>query len=127
MTAREVVQKNEEILRGIIRSIDKGLDYNLPAASDAQGPRFTLQLSMRGRAATVSLLIDDLRLAETDAVRKNAVRQKIKSARDHMLDNPLKDVLGTKVARILKGAGEAQEAFRLSPFRRSGFGRTPRR
>ncbi|MBI2540346.1 MAG: hypothetical protein HYW04_11235, partial [Deltaproteobacteria bacterium] len=116
MTAREVLQKSEEILRGIIRSIDKDLDYTLPVGSDAQGARFTLQLSTRGRAATVSLSMDDLKSAEVDAVRKNAVRQKIKSARDHMLDNNLKDVLGTKVARMRKGAGEAQEAFQRSSF-----------
>lgn len=127
MTAREVLQKSEEILRRIIRSIDKDLDYTMPVVSDAQGPRFTLQLSMRGRAATVSLSMDDLKSAEVDAVRKNAVRQKIKSARDHMLDSHLKDVLGTKVARMLKGAGEAQEAFQRSSFRRPGFGRAPRR
>lgn len=127
MTAGEVVRKSEGILRGIIRSIDKDLDYALPAPLDTQGPRFTLQLTVRGRTATVSLSVEDLRLAETDAVRKNAVRQKIKSVRDHMLDNPLRDVLGTKVARMLKGAEAAQEAFRLSPFRRPGFGRGPRR
>jgi len=127
MAAREVLQKSEEILRGIIRSIDKDLDYTLPVGSDAQGPRFILQLSTRGRAATVSLSMDDLKSAEVDAVRKNAVRQKIKSARDHMLDNHLKDVLGTKVARILKGAGEAQEAFQRSSFSHPGFGRAPRR
>jgi len=127
MTPGEVIQKSQGILREIIRSIDKDLDYTLPAAADIQGPRLTLQLSLRGRAATVSLSIDDLRLAQTDAARKNAVRQKIKSVRDHMMDNPLRDVLGTKVARMLKGAEEVQEAFRQSPFRRPGPGRGPRR
>lgn len=127
MTPGEVIQESQGILREIIRSIDKDLDYTLPAAVDAQGPRLTLQLSVRGRAATVSLSIDDLRLAQTDAVRKNAVRQKIKGVRDHMLDNHLRDVLGTKVARMLKGAEAAQEAFRNSPFRRPGPGRAPKR
>lgn len=127
MTTREVLQKNEELLRGIVRSIDKNIDYTLPVAADTEGPRFTLQLSMRGRTASVSISLADLEGAEADAVRKNAIRQKIKSTRDHMMDSYLPDVLGTKVARMLKGSGEAQEAFHRSPFQRSGFGRAPRR
>lgn len=127
MSPSEVLQKNAGLLREIIRSIDKNLDYTVPAVADAQAPRFAIQLSMRGRTATVSLSLEDLRRAETDAARKNAVRQKIKSTRDHMLDNHLPDVLGTKVARLLKGAGEVPESFQRSSFGRPGFGRSPRR
>jgi len=119
MAALEVLEKNAELLRAIIRSIDKNLDYTPPVSAAAEAPRFTLQLSTRGRTATVSLSVDDLKLAEADVVRKNAIRQKIKSARDRMLDSYLPDVLGTKVARMLKGSGEVQESFQRFPFRRS--------
>jgi len=117
VTGREVIEKNQALLRAIIRSIDKNLEYTLIDGSE--GPRFALKLSLRGREAIVSVSIDDLRLAGENAVRKNAVRQKIKSAHDHMMDNHLPDVLGTKVARMLKGSAEAQEIFHRSPFRRS--------
>ena len=83
MTEREAVKQSAELLRGIIRSIDKKLEYNL--LDPTQEGRFSLRLSTRGREATVSLRTDDLRMAVLDNVRKNVVRQKIKSARDHLL------------------------------------------
>jgi hypothetical protein len=117
MTGREVIQKNEALLRAIIRTIDKNLDYSL--IDGGEGLRFALKLTLRGREATVSVSIEDLRLAGENAVRKNAVRQKIKGVHDHMMDSHNPDVLGTKVARMLKGTREAQETFRRSPFQRS--------
>ena len=119
MTGREMLKENEGILRGVIRSIDKNLDYAPIDSAQVEGPRFTLQLSLRGRQATVSLSIDDLRSAGEDVVRKNAMRQKIKSTRDHMMDNHIPDVLGNKTAKMLKDAGGAQESFQRPTFRRS--------
>ncbi|HEY7320662.1 MAG TPA: hypothetical protein VIE89_24110 [Candidatus Binatia bacterium] len=117
MTEREVVRQTAEVLRGIIRSIDKKLEYSL--VEQTQEGRFALRLSSRGREGIVSILTDDLRLAGQDAVRKNAVRQKIKSTRDHLLSNYVVDVMGRKDAKILKKAGAAADEFKPSFFRPS--------
>lgn len=116
MTEREAVKQSAELLRGIIRSIDKKLDYNL--IDPTQEGRFSLRLSTRGREGIVSLLTDDLRLASRDNVRKNVIRQKIKSARDHLLSNYVVDVMGRRVAKMLKQANGAKDESRPSFFRR---------
>lgn len=117
MTDREVVKQTAELLRGIIRSIDKKLEYSL--MDQTQEGRFSLQLSSRGRKGIVSLLTEDLRMAGLDAVRKNAVRQKIKNTRDHLLSNYVVDVMGKRVAKILKNAGGGKDESRPSFFRPS--------
>ena len=117
MTEREVVKQTAEVLRGIIRSIDKKLEYSL--VDQTQEGRFSLRLSSRGREGIVSILTDDLRLAGQNAVRKNAVRQKIKNTRDHLLSNYVVDVMGRRVARMLKKAGGAKDEFKPSFFRPS--------
>jgi hypothetical protein len=117
MTEREVVKQTAEVLRGIIRSIDKKLEYSL--VDQTQEGRFSLRLSSRGREGIVSILTDDLRLAGQNAVRKNAVRQKIKSTRDHLLSNYVVDVMERRVARMLKKAGGAKDEFKPSFFRPS--------
>lgn len=117
MNEREVVRQTAEVLRGIIRSIDKKLEYSL--VEQTQEGRFSLRLSSRGREGIVSILTDDLRLAGQNAVRKNAVRQKIKSTRDHLLSNYVVDVMGRKETRMLKKAGAATGDFKPSFFRPS--------
>jgi hypothetical protein len=117
MTGREVIDKNQAILKQIIRSIDKKLDYSVIDVND--GPRFALKLTLRGREATVSVSLEDLKLAAENAVHKNAVRQKIKSTHDHMMDSHVSDVMGKKVARMIKASAGAQESFHRSSFQRS--------
>ena len=117
MTEREVVRQTAELLKGIIRSIDKKLEYSL--MEQTQEGRFSLRLSSRGREGVVSLLTDDLRAAGHDNVRKNAIRQKIKSTRDHLLSNYVVDVMGRSVARMLKQAGAAKDDFKPSFFKPS--------
>ena len=116
MSEREVVKQTAELLRGIIRSIDKELEYSV--MDQTQEGRFSLRLSTRGRQATVSLLTDDLLAAGRDAVLKNRVRQKIKSTRDHLLSDYVEDVTGKRIARMLKQAGGAADEFRPSYYRR---------
>ncbi|HEU4344459.1 MAG TPA: hypothetical protein VFU31_23130 [Candidatus Binatia bacterium] len=116
MTEREVVRQTAELLKGIIRSIDKKLEYSL--VDQTQEGRFALRLSSRGREGIVSLLTEDLRLAGQNAVRKNAIRQKIKSTRDHLLSNYVVDVMGKRVAKMLKQAGGAKDEVKSSFFRR---------
>jgi hypothetical protein len=117
MTEREAVKQSAELLRTIIRSIDKKLDYNL--LDPTQEGRFSLRLTTRGRHGIVSLRTDDLRLAVLDNVRKNVIRQKIKSARDHLLSNYVVDVMGKRAAKMLKQAGGGKDEARPSFFRRS--------
>ena len=117
MIEREAVKQTAELLKGIIRSIDKKLEYSL--VEQTQEGRFALRLSSRGREGIVSLLTDDLRLAVLDNVRRNAIRQKIKSTRDHLLSNYVVDVMGRKVASILKQSGGAKDEFKPSFFRPS--------
>lgn len=119
MTGREVLKENEGILRQIIRSIDKNLDYTLIDSTEAQAPRFALRLSWRGREVTVSLSIDDLKSAGTDLVRKNAIRQKIKHARDNTMDIYSPDVLGKKLTKMLAESRVTEENFKRPVFRRS--------
>lgn len=122
MNGREVLKENDAMLRGIVRSIDKNLDYTGETVqSDAA--RFTIQLTLRGRHATVSLSLDDLMSAAQDVVRKNAIRQKIKSTRDHMMDVHVVDVMGNKTARMLKESAATQESFQRPTFRRTFGGR----
>ena len=121
MAEREVVKQSAELLRKIIRSVDKRLEYSF--IDSGQEGRFSLRLSIRGRVGTVSLLTDDLRQAVADDVRKNAIRQKIKSTRDHLLSNYVVDVMGRRMARILKESASGKEESRSSFFYRRPQGR----
>jgi hypothetical protein len=121
MTEREAVKQSAELLRGIIRSIDKKLEYSL--LDPTQEGRFSLRLSTRGRESTVSLRTDDLRMAVLDNVRKNGVRQKIKSARDHLLSNYVVDVMGKKMAKMLKVSAGSKDDSKSSFFFRRPQGR----
>jgi hypothetical protein len=121
MTELEVVKQTAELLRGIIRSIDKKLEYSV--MDQTQEGRFALRLSARGREGIVSLRTDDLRTAGESAVRKNAIRQKIKSKRDHLLSSYVVDVMGTTVAKMLKQAAVNREDFKPSFFRPRPMGR----
>jgi hypothetical protein len=113
---RELVKQTAELLRGIIRSIDKKLEYSF--VDQTQEGRFSLRLSSRGREGIVSVSTDDLRAAGQDAVRKNRIRQKIKSRRDHLLSSYVPDVMGKKIAKMLKKSGGADDESRGSFFRR---------
>jgi hypothetical protein len=121
MTEREVARENAALLRTIVRSIDKKLEYSFvdPIYQD----KISLRLSSRGREGIVSILAEDLARAGRDAVRKNTVRQKIKSARDHLLSNYVVDVMGRKEAKLLKRSGGSADESRGSFF----FRRPPRR
>jgi hypothetical protein len=116
MSEREVVKQTAELLRAIIRSVDKKLEYSL--VEQTQEGRFSLRLSSRGREGIVSLRTDDLRVAGQDSVSKNRIRQKIKNTRDHLQSNYVVDVMGRRVAKMLKQAGGAEDESRGSFFRR---------
>lgn len=121
MTEQQAVKESADLLRKIIRSIDKRLEYSL--IDPTQEGRFSLRLSTHGKAGVVSLLTRDLRSALIDDVRKNAIRQKIKSTRDHLLSNYVDDVMGRKVARMLIAAARGQADTKASFFYRPPRGR----
>jgi hypothetical protein len=121
MTERELVKQTAELLRGIIRSIDKKLEYGL--LDQTQEGRFALRLTTRGREGIVSLRTDELRAAADSATTKNAIRQKIKSKRDHLLSNYVVDVMGTGVAKLLKQTTDNKDDSKSSFFRRPPMGR----
>ena len=113
MTEQETVKRCADLLRTVIRGIDKKLEYHF--VDSPQEGQFSLRLATRGRSTMVSLVSDDLRAALLDDVRKNNIRQKIKSARDHLLSNYVTDVMGTKMTRLLKqskgGSDDAKSSF----------------
>jgi hypothetical protein len=121
MTEREVGRENAALLRTIVRSVDKKLEYSF--VDQMYQGKISLRLSSRGREGIVSILADDLVNAGRDAMRKNTVRQKIKSMRDHLLSNHVADVMGRKEAKLLKQSGGAADESRGSFF----FRRSPRR
>jgi hypothetical protein len=119
MTEQETAKQSADLLRRIIRSVDKKLEYQfLDSAHDG---KFSLRLTIRGRTGVVSLVTNDLRSALSDDVRKNVIRQKLKSTRDHLLSNHVADVLGKKMARML-----AQAASAPSDGKTSFYDRRPR-
>ena len=121
MAENELVKQSANLLRTIIRSIDKKLEYSL--VDPTQEGRFSLKLTTRGREGLVSIRTDDLRRAVVDDVRKNGIRQKIKSARDHLLSNYVADVMGNQIARMLKQSGAGNDDGKSSFFYRRPQGR----
>jgi len=121
MAENESVKQSANLLRTIIRSIDKKLEYSL--VDPTQEGRFSLRLTTRGREGLVSIRTDDLRRAGVDDVRRNGIRQKIKSARDHLLSNYVVDVMGKKVAKMLKQSGAGKDDAKSSFFYRRPQGR----
>ena len=121
MTEQEVVKQSAELLKKVIRGIDKKLEYHF--VDSAQEGRFSLKLTTRGKSTVVSLVTGDLRAALLDDVRKNAIRQKIKSARDHLLSTYVTDVMGTKMTRLLKQSEAGRDEMKSSFFYRRPSGR----
>lgn len=119
MQGVSVSKEDEARLFGIIRSVDKKLDYSLSEGSDAARPNFTLHLTRQGWAGTLNLGIDDLQAAKTDLACRNKIRQRIKRLRDHMWDSGfIKDVLGTEAANMLRQSGQSEDSFKRQFVRR---------
>jgi hypothetical protein len=120
MFVKGVFQEEENLLRDIIRSIDKRVDYS---AKEGEGSRFTIRVKLRNHEADVVLDLEDLKTARTDMVRRHQIRQKIKARCDHLDKSRYgDDVLGLKSAKILRATPKPE-----APVHRSGFGRGPRR
>jgi len=120
MFGKGVFHEEENMLRDIIRSIDKRVDYS---AKEGAGTRFTVRLKLRGHEADVVLDLEDLKAARTDMIRRQQIRHKIKARCDHLDKSRYgADVLGLKSARILRAAPKLE-----APAQRGGFNRGSRR
>lgn len=120
MFGKGVHQEEEALLRDIIRSINKKIDYT---AREGEGTRFTLHLKLRGHEADVSLDLEDIKMAKNDMAKRHQVRQKIKARYDHLDKSRYgDDVLGLKPAKLLRASPKPEPS---GPQR--GFGRSPRR
>ena len=120
MFGKGVFQEEENLLRNIIRSIDKRVDYS---AKEGEGSRFTVHLKLRANEVDVVLDLEDLKAAKTDMVKRHQIRQKIKARTDHLDKSRYEDdILGLKSARLLKASPKPEPMTQ-----RGGFGRGPRR
>jgi len=120
MFGKGVFQEEENLLREIIRSIDKRVDYS---AKEGAGTRFTVHVKLRGDEADIILNLEDLKAAGTDMVKRQQIRHKIKARCDHLDKSRYgDDVLGLKPARLLRVSPKLEV-----PAQRGGFGRGPRR
>ncbi|HEY6998763.1 MAG TPA: hypothetical protein VH851_12590 [Candidatus Binatia bacterium] len=120
MFGKGVFQEEENLLRNIIRSIDKRVDYS---AKEGEGSRFIVHLKLRANEDDVVLDLEDLQAARTDMVKRHQIRQKIKARTDHLDKSRYEeDILGLKSARLLKASPKPEPMMQ-----RGGFGRGPRR
>jgi len=120
MFGKGVFQEEENLLRSIIRSIDKRVDYS---AKEGEGSRFTVHVKLRTNEDDVVLDLEDLKAAKTDMVKRHQIRQKIKARTDHLDKSGYgDDILGLKPARLLKASPKPEPMAQ-----RGGFGRGPRR
>jgi len=112
-------QEEEALLREIVRTIDKKLDYT---AREGEGSRFSLHVKLRNHEGDVSLDLDELKAAKTDTVKRHQLRQKIKARCDHLDKSRYgADILGLAPAKLLRASPKPE------PTMQRGFGRTPRR
>ena len=120
MFGKGVFQEEENLLRDIIRSIDKRVDYS---AKEGAGTRLTVHVKLRGHEADVVLDLEDLKAAHTDMIRRQQIRHKIKARCGHLDKSRYgEDVLGLKSARILRASPKLK-----APAQCGGFNRSPRR
>jgi hypothetical protein len=120
MFGKGVFQAEENLLREIIRSVDKKIDYS---AREGEGSKFTLHLKLKNHEGNVILDLEDLKNAKQDQIRRHQIRQKIKARCDHLDTSRYgADILGLQSARILKTSPKlepmAQRSFNRNPPRR---------
>lgn len=73
----------EEIVRPLIRGIDKRAEYSL-TMSPGDRPGVTVTISLRKRTTSVRIPLEDLHGATQDLIRRNRLRTSLKHAIDQM-------------------------------------------
>ena len=120
MFGKGVHQEEEALLRDIIRTINKKIDYT---AREGEGTRFTLHLKLRGHESDVALDLEDFKSAKNDMAKRHQIRQKIKARYDHLDKSRYgDDILGLKPAKILRASPKPEPSTQ-----QRGFSRSPRR
>jgi hypothetical protein len=119
MFGKGLYQEEEALLREIVRTINKKLDYT---TREEEGTRFSLHVKLRNYEGDICLDLDELKAAKSDMIKRHQIRQKIKARCDH-LDNSRygTDILGLEPAKLLRASPKPE------PSMQRGFGRPPRR
>jgi hypothetical protein len=118
MFGKGVFQEEENLLRDIIRSIDKRVDYS---AKEGEGTKFIIHLKLRGHEGEVIVDMEDLRAAKEDMIRRHQIRQKIKARSEHLDKSRYgDDILGLRSAKILRASPKLEPIVQRSGFGRSG-------
>ncbi len=118
MFGKGVFQEEENLLRDIIRSIDKRIDYS---AKEGDGTKFTLSLKLRNHEGEVVLDLEDLKAAKTDMISRHRMRQKIKARSEHLDSSRYgDDILGIKSAKLLRASPKPEPMAQRGGFGRSG-------
>jgi hypothetical protein len=118
MFGKGVNHQEELLLRDIIRSIDKKVDYS---AHEGEGNRFTLHLTLRGHGGNLIMDLEDLTQARNNMVKRHQIRQKIKACCDHLDKSRYgHDILGLKLAKLLRASPKPEPAAYRGGMGRGG-------
>jgi hypothetical protein len=99
----------ESLIRTLLRTIDKRVEYSL-AAAESDTSRINVSVSLQKHKATVSFRVDDLAAAKQDLMRRNQVRTALKRAIDAMMFRPA-SIASTA---MLRPDSQAEGFFRSS-------------
>ena len=118
MFGKGVFQEEENLLREIIRSIDKKIDYS---AKEGEGTKFTVQVKLRNHEGEVMLDLEDLKAARSDMIRRHRIRQKIKARCEHLDKSRYgNDILGLRSAKLLRASPKPEPIAQRGGFGRGG-------
>lgn len=92
------LQQADEIVRTIVRTIDKRAEFRAQQVVEGDRPTLTGTLSMRKRTTTVTIPIEALKAAGEDLARRHALRTTLKRALDRMTFVPTQTT-STKMTR----------------------------
>jgi len=118
MFGKGAFREEENLLRDIIRSVDKRIDYS---ANKTDGTKFSIHVKLRNHEGDIILDLEDLTAAKNDMIRRHHIRQKIKARCEHLDKSRYgDDVLGLKPAKLLRASPKLEPMAQRSSFSRSG-------
>ena len=118
MFGKGVFQEEESLLRDIIRSVDKRIDYS---AKEGDGTKFLIHVKLRNHEGEVVLDLEDLKAAKNDMIRRHQIRQKIKARCEHLDKSRYgDDILGLKPAKLLRSSPKPEPMVQRGGFGRGG-------
>ena len=113
-----VLQNAKDLLRTLIRSIDKKVEYTLTVA-EGERSGISVGLALGKRSTNVTIAADDLEAAVQSSMRRSQIRTTLKQAVDRMTFQ------STPVAstRMLRAKTQTDGFFRPPQGARGGGGR----